>query len=420
MRILPTTLIALQALAKNKMRASLTVLGIVIGVAAVTTLVSIGEGVGQVVQGQFAGLGSNLIVVTSASTQDGPARRGPGGTPTLTIGDVEALQSQCRRSLKAVSPAVGVPAAAAIYHDYNWVPREMFGVTQDYLIVRGDWQLRLGSFFSDFDIKERATVCVIGQTVMDNLFQTTSPLGKDIRIQNIPFRVIGVLARKGTNILGGDQDDIVLAPHTTVRSRLRGLHSDKVDLIFCSAASPDSDRMSDATHEIRELLKQRHHVGTRDVPDFEVHNVAEAAKTVATIAGAISALLACIAGIALLVGGVGIMNIMLVSVTERTREIGIRMAVGADQRDILMQFLSEATVLSTLGGLVGLILGIAASLLIAVAINWYRPGTQWPMVVSIPAAVVAIVFAVGIGVFFGYYPARRASRMDPIDALRYE
>jgi putative ABC transport system permease protein len=413
--LLPTTQIALQALAKNKMRASLTVLGIVIGVAAVTTLVSIGQSASYVVQGQLEGLGTNLIIIASAAREEGGVRGGPGGTPTLTVGDAEAVASQCH-GLLAVSPAVGA-MAQAVYGNTNWHPREMLGVAREYLVVR-NWELRLGGFFTDRDITSGAKVCVIGQTIVEKLFQTTNPLGRSIRVQNIPLTVIGVLEPKGTNILGMDQDDIILAPYTTVRSRLKGSHFDKVDVIFCSARS--QEQMADAEMEIRQLLNERHRIRTGDPADFEVKNIAEIANMLGVIAGAMTALLSSIAAIALLVGGVGIMNIMLVSVTERTREIGIRMAVGAHQRDILLQFLNEAVVLSTLGGLVGLGLGIAASLGITLIINCMTPDTPWPMVISIKAAVLAIAFAVGTGIFFGYYPARRASRMDPIDALRYE
>lgn len=415
MQLLPTTLIALRALAKNKLRASLTVLGIVIGVAAVTTLVSIGQGAGRVVQGQLESLGTNLIIVQSAARQDGPVRGGKGGTPTLTLDDVEALASQCP-SLLAVSPAVGMQAPL-IYGNTNWMPQELLGVTKDYLVVR-NWGLRLGGFFTDRDISAGAKVCVIGQTIVEKLFQTTNPIGKTLRIKNIPFEVVGVLDAKGTNIFGGDQDDLVLTPHTTMRSRLRGSHFDKVDVIFCSVRS--QAQMAEAEQDIQQLLLQRHRIRAGDPADFLVQNVAEIANLVGVIAGAMTALLSCIAGIALLVGGVGIMNIMLVSVTERTREIGVRMAVGARPSDILLQFLNEAVVLSTLGGLVGLGLGIVASLAIVVVINWCTPDVPWPMVVSIQAALVAIAFAVAIGIFFGYYPARRASRLDPIEALRYE
>ena len=296
-------------------------------------------------------------------------------------------------------------------------PQELLGIACDYLAVR-NWNVRQGGFFTARDISSGAKVCVIGQTIVEKLFQTTNPLNRTIRIQNIPFQVIGVLEAKGTNIFGGDQDDIVFAPYTTVRSRLKGSNFDKVDVIFCSVRS--AERMSEAEHDIRALLLERHKIRTGDAADFLVQNIAEIARLVSAIAGAMTALLACIAGIALLVGGVGIMNIMLVSVTERTREIGVRMAVGAHPKDILMQFLTEAVVLSTLGGLVGLVAGIGASLGIITLINRFGATMTWPLVVSPTASLVAIAFAAATGVFFGYYPARRASRMDPIDALRYE
>jgi len=410
-----TVPIALRALAKNKLRASLTVLGIVIGVAAVTALVNIGQSATKVVSTQLEGMGRNLIIVASAAKDDKGVRGGQGGTPTLTVDDAEAITRQCL-NLQAVSPAVGV-RAQIVYGNTNWSPREVLGVAGDYLTVR-NWDVRLGGFFSDRDISSGGKVCVIGQTIVEKLFQTTNPLQRTIRIQNIPFTVIGVLESKGTNILGMDQDDIVLAPYSTVRSRLKGAYSDKVDAIFCSTKSPD--KMDDATNEIRQILNERHRIKAGDAADFEVKNIAEAERLLNMVTGAMTALLASIAGIALLGGGVGIMNIMLVSVTERTREIGIRMAVGAKQRDILLQFLTEAVVLSTLGGLVGLALGAGASIAIVLGVNVMAPDNPWPIQFSFEAAIVAIVFAVAIGVFFGYYPARRASRLDPIDALRYE
>ncbi len=413
--LLPTTVLALRALAKNKMRAALTVLGIVIGVAAVTTLVSIGQSAGQVVQSQLAGLGRNLIIVASAAREEGGARGGRGGTPTLTVDDAEALRTQCT-SLMAVTPVVGV-LGRLFYGNTNWSPQEILGVGNDYLTVRS-WAVRRGGFFTDRDFSSGAKVCVVGQTIVAKLFQTTDPVGKSVRINNIPFEIVGVLQAKGSNILGVDQDDIVLAPYTTIRSRLKGAHFDKVDAIFCSARS--EDKMAYASHEIRELLNERHRIRAGDAADFEVKSIAEIAALAARVANLMTLLLALIASVALLVGGVGIMNIMLVSVTERTREIGVRMAVGAHPKDILWQFLNEAVVLSTLGGLVGLALGIGASLGIITVINVITPNTPWPIIVSLRAAVVAIVFSVAIGVFFGYYPARRASGMDPIDALRYE
>lgn len=415
MNLLLTLRVALRALAKNKMRAGLTVLGVVIGVAAVTTMVSIGQSATNLVQGELQGLGTNVVIVFSGSGRQGGARGGRGSIPTLSADDAEAIGRQCPAVL-AVSPIVGA-RDQVIYGNANWSPKEIHGVTKDYLVVR-NWQLRSGGFFSDRDVHSAAKVCVIGQTIVAKLFQTTNPLGEQIRIKNIPFRVVGVLEAKGANLVGEDQDDIILAPYTTVRSRLRGSNFDRVDVIFCSARS--SIQMEQAEQQIRGLLTERHHIRRGDPPDFEVQTTMEIANMLGAITGAMTALLASIAGISLLVGGVGIMNIMLVSVTERTREIGIRMAVGARQRDILRQFLVEAVLLSMIGGLVGLALGTGASVGITAIINALTSGTKWPMFISLKAAILAIAFAAAVGVFFGYYPARRASRLDPIEALRYE
>jgi putative ABC transport system permease protein len=407
--------IAWRALAKNKLRAGLTVLGVVIGVAAVTAMVSIGQSASDMVRRELQGIGTNAIIVLAGSDQRGGVRGGRGSIPTLTAEDAVAVGRECP-SLLAVSPIVGA-REQVIYGNTNWSPREILGVTKDFLVVR-NWQVGAGGFFTDRDVIAANKVCVIGRTIVEKLFQTTNPLGRQIRIKNIPFRVIGVLQAKGANLVGDDQDDIVLAPYTTVRSRLRGSHFDKIDVIFAAARS--SQRMDQAEYEIRQLLMERHRIRHGDPPDFEVHTTTEIANMFSKIMGTMTALLSAIAGISLLVGGVGIMNIMLVSVTERTREIGIRLAVGARQRDILRQFLVEALLLSLFGGIIGLALGTGASLGITAVINSIPSGTAWPLVISWKAAALAIGFASLVGVFFGYYPARRASRLDPIEALRYE
>jgi putative ABC transport system permease protein len=413
--LLLTVRVALRALAKNKLRAGLTVLGVVIGVAAVTTMVSVGQSATDLVQNELRGLGTNVIVIFPGSRRERGVHQGRGTIPTLTAADCEAMAEECPAVL-AASPIVGA-GGQVVYGNTNWSPRELHGVGIDYLTVR-NWRLRRGGFFTERDIHSAAKVCVIGQTVVEKLFQTTNPLGETIRIRNIPFRVIGILEAKGANMVGEDQDNLLLAPYTTIRKRLRGSSFDNVDVILASARA--TSQMSDAESEIRQLLFERHRIPPGDPPDFDVQNTTEIAKMLGIITGTMTALLASIAGISLLVGGVGIMNIMLVSVTERTREIGIRMAVGARQRDILRQFLVESVLLSTLGGVVGLGLGIGASAGITAIINSLTSGSEWPTVVSFKAAVIAILFAAGVGVFFGYWPARRASRLDPIEALRYE
>jgi putative ABC transport system permease protein len=278
--------------------------------------------------------------------------------------------------------------------------------------------MRAGGFFTERDVVAADKVCVIGQTVAEKLFQTTNPLGQTLRVKNIPFRVIGVLEAKGANIMGDDQDDVLLMPYTTVRQRLLGSEFDNVNVIMVSARS--ATNMAAAESEIRQLLAERHRIAPGKEADFQVQNMTEIASVLGIVTGTMTAMLASIAGISLVVGGVGIMNIMLVSVTERTREIGIRMAVGARGRDILQQFLVESVLLSCIGGLVGFALGVGASVGVTMLINTFSQSVKWPIVVSLPAAVIAILFASAVGIFFGFYPARRASRLDPIEALRYE
>ena len=410
-----TVRIAQRALRKNKMRAGLTVLGVVIGIAAVTTMVSIGQSAGELVQGQFQSLGTNVVVVFSGSRRGGGVHHGRGSIPTLTAGDSDAMAEECP-SVLAASPLVGA-GGQVIYGNNNWAPREMTGVGTQFLTVR-NWQLRHGGFFTERDVASAAKVCVIGRTLVAKLFQTTNPLGKTIRIRKIPFQVIGVLEAKGANIVGDDQDNVVLMPYTTARKRLQPSRFNNVDLILVSARSVD--RMARAEIEIRHLLCERHRIAPGETPDFEVQNMTEIANMLGIVTGTMTALLASIAGISLLVGGVGIMNIMLVSVTERTREIGIRLAVGARQRDILLQFLVESALLAGIGGLIGVLLGIGASAGITTVINSLLSGSEWPIVISFKAAIVAMLFAGSVGIFFGFYPAWRASRLEPIDALRYE
>lgn len=413
MSFLDTVRIAVRALIKNKMRAVLTIIGVVIGIAAVTTIVSIGQGASQLVSGEFEALGTNVVLVLPGQTRKGGVRR--SGAPTLTAADSEAIADVCPTVL-ASSPIVGTNGQI-IYGNENWNPKVLQGVGQDYLTVR-NWELEAGGFFSKNDIEANAKVCVIGQTLIPKLFRTVNPLDEMIRVNNVPFRVIGILKKKGANMVGDDQDDIVLMPHTTVRKRINGSPLDSVHAIMVSARSAET--MGKATKEIRTLMHERHEIGPNQDPDFSVQDTTEIAATLGVITGTLTLMLSAIAGISLVVGGVGIMNIMLVSVTERTREIGIRMAIGARGRDILRQFLIESVVLSCIGGAIGIALGTAMSMAATVVINAYKPGTDWPMVVSIPAAFMSMGFAAAVGVFFGYYPARRASRLDPIEALRYE
>lgn len=411
-----TIRIAGRALAKNKMRAGLTVLGIVIGVAAVIAIVSIGQGFSNVMQDQVSGLGTNVLVVLPGSMASGGVQKGTGSFNTLTAADADAIARHCPDVL-AVSPIVGA-RGQVIYRNVNWWPNEIDGVNTSFLTVR-NWPLARGGFFTDRDIHSAAKVCVIGKTLVDNLFQTTNPLGKSIRIKNIPFQVIGVLEPKGANLVGQDQDNIILAPYTTVKKRLTGsAFLNTVDAMMISART--AGQMTDAEHEIRILLKERHRIkaGSRD--DFMVRSTSEMARVLGIITLGMTVFLGAIASVSLVVGGVGIMNIMLVSVTERTREIGIRLAVGARSIDILRQFLIEAILLSTFGGLVGVGCGISVSAGGIYLINHFMQSVHWPVVISPLAVIIAVSFAAMVGMFFGYYPARKASLLDPIDSLRYE
>jgi putative ABC transport system permease protein len=413
MSFLITVRIALRALAKNKMRAGLTVLGVVIGIAAVTTMVSIGQSASGLVQNELQNLGTNVLVIGPGNSRGGGVR--DTSIPSLKAQDSYAIGMECPAVL-ASSPLVGA-SGQVIYGNVNWKPREITGVAPDYLVVR-NWTLRTGDFFTERDVTSQARVCVIGQTVVENLFQTTNPLGEIVRVKNSPFRVIGILERKGANMIGDDQDNIVLIPYTTALKRLQGSPFSNVNLILVSART--MGRMVEAEDQIRQLLLERHRIHPGEPADFNVQNTQEIANVLGTITGVMTLMLSAIAGISLLVGGVGIMNIMLVSVTERTREIGINMAMGARSRDILRQFLVESVLLSSIGGLVGILLGVAASVGLTTLINSLTSGSKWPVIISFPAAVVAMVFAAAVGIFFGYYPARRASKLDPIEALRYE
>jgi putative ABC transport system permease protein len=406
---------ALWALAKNKTRAGLTVLGVVIGVAAVILLVSISQSAGVMVQLQFETLGTNVLFVTPGSQKGNGVQLGFGSIITLIAADADAAAAECP-AVQAASPIVLV-RSQVIAGNQNWWPQYIVGANTSYPSIR-NWEFLKGDYFSEGDIRGAAKVCVLGVTVADALFQTRSCIGMMVRIKNIPFKVIGVLAPKGANLFGQDQDDIVVAPFTTIKKRVSGSTFNNVDVLMISARS--NNRMDEAQAEVSSLLRQRHRIRHNAQDDFTVHNTSEVANVLSIITMVMTVLVGSIASISLVVGGVGIMNIMLVSVTERTREIGIRMAVGARTRDILRQFLLEAIVLSTLGGAIGVILGVSASLLTAAIINLFLKGLHWPITLSLKAIVAALLFSGATGMFFGFYPARKASRLDPIESLRYE
>jgi putative ABC transport system permease protein len=411
--LLVTSRISLRALGKNKLRAGLTILGVVIGIAAVTTIISVGQSASRLVSKEFETAGTNVLVVMPVSQNRHGVRQGL--EPSLTGEDSDAIADQCG-SVFASTPLVGT-SGQVVYGHNNWSPKEILGVGKDYPTVR-NWEIRYGGYFTEQDVISGAKICVVGHTIVAKLFQTMNPVGRTLRIKRVPFRVVGVLEKKGASMTGEDQDDVVLVPYTSMRRQLERSNFNSVHAILASARSGDT--MWQAEQEIRRLLLERHDIAPGQKADFEVYNMAQIAQVFEGIMGTITLLLSAIAGISLLVGGVGIMNVMLVSVTQRTREIGIRMSVGARPRDILCQFLVEAVLLSCIGGLLGFVIGVAASVGAIAAINSFTGGTAWPVVISLPTALIAFLFAAAVGTTFGFYPAWKASRMDPIEALRFE
>jgi putative ABC transport system permease protein len=407
--------VAFRALSKNKTRAGLTVLGIVIGVAAVILLVSISQSAGTMIQDQFQNLGTNLVMVFSGSRSRGGVARGAKSVVTLTSADADAIASECP-TVRAASPAV-YAGGQVVAGNQNWSPNQIIGVNESYATV-ANWQMAAGDFFSETDVRSAGKVCVIGRTVAKNLFQNSNCVGATIRVKSIPFTIVGVLESKGANLFGQDEDDVVLAPFTTINKRVYGSPFNNIHVIYALAWSPD--RMPEMEEEIKLLMRQRHRIGENDVDDFTVFNRSEILNVLKIITTVMTVLLGSVASVSLVVGGVGIMNIMLVSVTERTREIGIRLAVGARSRDILRQFLVEAVVLSLLGGVIGVGLGVAAAVGATRLITMLMGGVACPLTISVPAILIALVFSGSVGMFFGYYPARKASRLDPIESLRYE
>jgi putative ABC transport system permease protein len=396
--------VGLKAIARNKMRSMLTALGIIIGVACVIAMIAVGQGSQSAIQAQISSLGSNfLMVFPGVATQSGA--RIFTGQSTITEEDIAAVRAECP-SVAYVTP-VSRSAGQISAGGPNW-GTQVQGVGVEWPFVKS-WNVEKGAFFGDSEVRAAAKVCLLGTTVANALFEGQDPVGQTVRIKNFPFRVVGVLESKGGNSMGQDQDDVVIAPYTTVMRLLK--NRQKVDMFMASAVSRSSVDLAQA--EIEALLRQRHRIGPGQDSDFMIRSQQEIAQTADQTSKTLSTLLASAASISLLVGGIGIMNIMLVSVTERTREIGIRMAIGAKSRDVLTQFLVEALTLSIAGGAVGVTLGVGASRILA-----WKAG--WPILLSPGAVALAFGFSAAIGVFFGFYPARKAARLDPIEALRYE
>jgi putative ABC transport system permease protein len=402
MRAWITVKIALRALQRNVMRSMLTALGMIIGVGAVIAMVNIGHGAKTVVEAQVASLGQNIITVFPGSTSRGGTRGGWGSHGTLTVDDADAIRREVTDAF-GVSPEVR-DRSQILANGLNW-NTQILGTDPSYPDIRS-WPVADGVFFWDDHVRTNAKVCVIGRTIVDQIFLGEEPVGKTLRIRNIPMLVIGVLAPKGFNFNGQDQDDVVIVPYTTHLKRIA--HHPTLNSILIQAMN--AERIPIVQQQVNDLLSQRRHYAE---PDFLVRNQDEIAAAATATSRTMTLLLGAIAGVSLIVGGIGIMNIMLVSVTERTREIGIRLAVGAHAHDVMLQFLAEAIVLSVCGGILGIVAGIGCSEIIA-RIN------QWPMALSSVAVASAVLFSGAIGIFFGFYPARKAAKLDPIEALRYE
>ncbi len=407
MNLWGTFRIALRALSRNKLRSILTMLGIIIGVAAVIAVVGIGQGASASIQSQIAQLGNNMLYVMAGSSNQGGMRGGAGSTPTLTPEDADAIERECP-AVRAVSPGVRANGQL-VFGNQNWAASSgIQGTNEKFPDIRA-WPVAKGEFFTEGDVRTSARVCVIGKTIEDNLFAGADAIGQTMRIRNLPFRVIGVLSPKGQNQWGQDQDDTVIVPYTTAQKKM--LSITWIHQVMVSAVSAGATFT--AEQQITELLRQRHRISANMDNDFSVRNLTDVAEAADASSKIMTNLLASVAIVSLMVGGIGIMNIMLVSVTERTREIGIRMAIGARSGVIRRQFLIESITLSLVGGLIGVGFGIVASIIIARTLNW-------PTLVSPYSIIASVVFSMLVGIAFGYYPARKAASLDPIDALRYE
>jgi putative ABC transport system permease protein len=408
MNFLQTLKIALRALRTNKMRSFLTMLGIIIGIAAVIAMMAVGSGASYVISQQIASIGSNIILVLPGSTTSGGLRSGSGGAQTLTVDDVKAIMTECP-SVEVAAPTVR-SSGLVVYGNMNW-STVLMGTTPELFEIR-EWGVSSGRGISQQDVDGAAKVCLLGQTVSENLFGSSDPVGKIVRIKKVPFTVIGVLERKGQSPQGQDQDDAVFVPlRTAQRNLVRSQLPNTVGAVMVKAKS--EELLPKAEEEINSLLKQRHRITGGKEPDFSTRNLSEILAVAEQSSKAMSLLLGAVASISLIVGGIGIMNIMLVSVTERTREIGIRMAIGAKKNDILLQFMTEAVLLTMLGGLIGIALGTGGATAVSRMLDW-------PTLISFQSIAIAFVFSGAVGIFFGFYPAKKAAGLNPIDALRYE
>jgi len=401
--------IALRALRVNKMRSALTMLGIIIGVAAVIAMVAVGSGAEERIKEQIASIGSNLIIVLSGSITSSGIRMGTGNAQTLTEDDARAIIRECDAAALAAPAVRG--GVQTIFGNNNW-GTQVLGTTPDYLPIRA-LEMERGQAFTASDVEAASKVALLGKTVTDNLFNGENPVGQVIRIKQVPFTVVGTLVPKGQSPTGQDQDDVILMPISTAKKKVIGTSQANYAAVGSILVQAREGRSGDVQEQMKALLRQRHHLQSNEDDDFTIRNMEEVFQAQETSARVMSILLAAIASVSLIVGGIGIMNIMLVSVSERTREIGLRQAVGAKTRDILSQFLIEAVTLSILGGAIGIVLGIAASVLISYF-------ARWSTVISLGSIVVAFLFSALVGVSFGFYPARKAAYMDPIEALRYE
>ena len=405
MRIAPTFNVALRALRRNKMRSVLTALGIIIGVGAVIAMVGIGNGAKAQVEAQIASLGQNVILIFSGSTTSSGIRTGWGGAGTLKIEDAEAIRREVPGVIGVSEEVVSTTQVAA--GNQNWFTR-IYGESADYFDIR-QWPLADGAPFTPQDVRSANKVCVIGRTTATQIYGNENPIGQILRIKEVPFTVTGVLTPKGLSTQGVDQDDIVIMPYTSAMKRVIGGRT----LRNINVQIGDAQQLEAAQQQIISLLRQRHNIRPGRDDDFTVRNQQEIAEAATATSRVMTLLLGAIAGVSLVVGGIGIMNIMLVSVTERTREIGVRMAVGAHGSDILTQFLIEAVTLSSVGGVIGIICGIGASKILSAY-------AHWPTLISVSSIAIAFLFAAAVGIFFGFYPARKAAALDPIEALRYE